>query len=41
MSTKKQEKTQKLIFRILALLLALLMVGGSAYYIIAMILGAL
>ena len=39
MSGNKQEKTQKLIFRILALLLAIVMLGGSAYYLIATIFG--
>ena len=41
MSKKKKEKFAKVIYRILALILALLMVVGSAYYVIAMILGTM
>lgn len=39
MSKKNSEKTQKILYRALAIILALLMVIGPAYYLIAMLTG--
>ena len=39
MSKKNKEKVQKVIYRTLAIVLALLMIIGPAYYLIAMLTG--
>ncbi len=41
MSNKSSENKQKWVYRILAIILALLMVVGPAYYLIAMLTGNL